>query len=39
MPRAVRWVVVAVGAALVTLAIVAGAGSRTQTLRRQRSPA
>ena len=34
MPRAVRWVVVAVGAALVTLAIVAGAGSRTETLRR-----
>ena len=34
MPRFVRWVVVAVGAALVILAIVAGAGSRTAVLRR-----
>ena len=34
MPRAARWAVVAVGAVLLTLAIVAGAGSRTQTLRR-----
>ena len=32
--RAVRWVVVGVGAALVALAAVAGAGSRTETLRR-----
>ena len=34
MPRAVRWGIVAVGGVLFTLAIVAGAGSRTQTLRR-----
>lgn len=32
--RAIRWAAVAVGAVLVVLAIVAGAGSRTPTLRR-----
>lgn len=32
--RAVRWTAIAVGAALVVLAVIAGAGSRTQTLRR-----
>jgi hypothetical protein len=31
---AVRWITVAVGAALVVLAVAAGAGSRTETLRR-----
>ena len=31
---AVRWVAIAVGAALVVLAVAAGAGSRTETLRR-----
>ena len=34
MPRPVRWSVIAVGAILVVLAMVAGAGSRTETLRR-----
>jgi hypothetical protein len=34
MSRAIRWTAIAVGAALVVLAIVAGAGSRTATLRR-----
>jgi hypothetical protein len=34
MPRYARWAVIAIGAALVVLAIVAGAGSRTATLRR-----
>jgi hypothetical protein len=33
MPRAVRWIAIAVGVVLVVLAIVAGAGSRTATLR------
>ena len=32
--RIARWITIAVGAALVTLAIAAGAGSRTSTLRR-----
>src|SRR5687768_17204729 len=34
MPRAVRWIVIAIGVILVVLAVVAGAGSRTATLRR-----
>ena len=34
MPRAIRWSVIAVAAALVILTIAASAGSRTETLRR-----
>jgi hypothetical protein len=34
MPRSVRWIVVGVAAVLVVLAVLAGAGSRTETLRR-----